>query len=1223
LNTYALHITPYDPAFFAMIFIALTFSLLLWFTKKPNPGANRFLALALVIIVLWIARILGIDIGLSAFFPNWSRLPLQFSLALGPLIYFYVLKITWAEYKFRFKDLLHFCPLLLELGAQVLGFRGVIKTGSATYGTQIFQWLTPLLHLLAFISAGIYLYHSHKLIRRFYNQLKFNGGDRHLHQLRWLHNLLKGFALLWLLWILFTAADYFYFDYQLSTHAYYPLYLALAAITTWMAVAAHLRAEAGVTVEVPSFLKPQLPAELKQKGIWLKKIVKSNLYYQDPELSLVALAEKLELTTHELSRIINTVLKKSFNDFINEYRVQDAIQKMHDPAYDHITLLGIAYDSGFNSQSTFYRTFKQVTGKSPVEYKTELKKQYSSYNLGSPRQFAAVISNYETTPKWPLKKLNRNFMFRNYLKIALRNLLKQKTLAFINVSGLSIGIACVTLLSLFVINEFNFDKFHENAVNIYRPYVLDNTLNGQPGEGVTDFWVGKTTMGEAMKRDLPDIQNFVRIQLPWGENLVRTDKNVERASLTFADNSLFSVFTFPLKYGNISTALHGLNDIVLTETRAKQLFGRDDAVGKIIEIQIGTAFQPFMVSAVAKDLPANSTIRFDILGNFLFAQKNSLIVGNNWHPTVWQTYVQLRPGSTLPGDKRQLARFYKGLNPNYEADLKNSGLTWEKNQQPFIFKLQPLLSIHTDSWFHGWSFTDYEVIDPKTIWLLLAIAAGILLIACINFTTLAIGRSAGRSKEVGVRKVIGAGKRQIIIQFLTEALLLTIVSAALGMLLTYIFLPWFNQLSGRELQFSISLYPQIGLLLAGLVLVVGLLAGSYPALVLSNFKPVEVLKNKIRVGGSNLFTKSLVTFQFVLSITLIIATTTILQQTKYLINKNPGFNKENVVAIDASQVDPNKNFPLFKQAVLAYPEIVGVTSAMAGLGAGNDLLGYSDPGGSGISAAINVVDPDYIKVLGMRLLVGRNFDPMAATDTIKRVIINETMMRAFKWTAQNAVGQTIKNFQGRTAYVIGVVKNFNYRPLSEGVKNQVFETSADKGYIHFYVRINPGNPSPALRVIQKAWNSVTPGIPIKYTFLDDDVNNYYNSEQKWTSMVGWASGLSIFLACLGLLGLAALAAINRTKEIGVRKILGASVLNITGLLLRDFVKLISIAFLIASPIAWYFMSKWLQGYANRISIGWPVFLLAGVFTFGIAVLVIGFQAMKAAVARPVKSLRTE
>ena len=830
----------------------------------------------------------------------------------------------------------------------------------------------------------------------------------------------------------------------------------------------------------------------------------------------------------------------------------------------------------------------------------------------------------EVRRKLKLENLNflkETFMFKNYFKIALRNLQKQKVFALINVFGLSIGIACFSLLLLYAANQFSYDKFHKNAATIYRPYVLDNTLNGEPGVGNTDYsGPAQTTLGAAMKKYFPDVLDYVSVQLPWGESIIRVGNKIDRASVTYADQSLFSIFTFPLKYGSISDALHNLNDVVLTESRAKELFGTDDVVGKTLEISIGTTFQPFKVSAVAKDIPANSTVRFDVLGNFLFAQNAHFIIGNNWHPTIRQTFVQLRPGSKLPDNAKQLDRFLKSLNPNYDADLKSSGLTWNKNESPFIFKLQPLLSIHTDIGFHGWSFTDYNIIDPQTIWILLAIAVGILLIACINFTTLAIGRSAGRGKEVGVRKVIGAEKKQIIFQFLTESLLLAFASAILGFLLANLFLPWFNQLSGGDMQFSLSLYPQMVLLLIGVVLVVGLLAGSYPALVLSNFRPVEVLKNKIRVGGSNLFTKSLVTFQFALSIILIVSTTIILQQTKYMVNKNPGFNKENVLAIDASETDPNKIFPLFRQAVLNHSAIVGVTSSAAGLGAGQDLLGYSD---QGLSAAVNIVDPDYIKVLGMHLIAGSSFEQVAANDTVKRVIINETMMRAFGWTDQNAVGQEIKNFQGRTAHVIGVVQNFYYRPLSEEIKNQLFETTADKGYTHFYVRINAGNPAPALAIIKKAWNSAIPGVPMKYSFLDEDVNTYYQAEQKWSSIVGLAGGLSIFLACLGLLGLAALAAINRTKEIGLRKVLGASVPTIIVLLSKDFLKLIVISFVIASPIGWYFMNRWLQDYANRININWTVFLFAGVFAVAIALITISFHAIKAAIANPVKSLRTE
>ncbi|HXL54990.1 MAG TPA: ABC transporter permease, partial [Chitinophagaceae bacterium] len=388
----------------------------------------------------------------------------------------------------------------------------------------------------------------------------------------------------------------------------------------------------------------------------------------------------------------------------------------------------------------------------------------------------------------------------------------------------------------------------------------------------------------------------------------------------------------------------------------------------------------------------------------------------------------------------------------------------------------------------------------------------------------------------------------------------------------------------------------------------------------SGFRPIEVLKNKIRVGGSNMFTKSLVTFQFALSIILIVSTIIIVQQTKFMVNKNPGFNKENVVVINASETNPDKIFPLFKQAMLNFSSIEGVASAAAGLGAGQNYLGYSD---QGISADINIVDGDYINVLGMKLIAGNNFYATEVNDSIKPIIINETMMRSFGWTEQNAVGKQIKNFQGRTAVVTGVVKNFSYQPLSETVKNQAFITSKDKGYVNFYVRLKPGNPAPALAVMQKEWNDLLPGIPMKYSFLDEDVNNYYKGEERWSSIVGWASGISIFLACLGLLGLAALAAINRAKEIGVRKVLGATVPNLIILLSKDFLKLILLAFVIASPLAWYFMNNWLQGYATHININSWIFVLAGFSAILIALFTISFQAIKVAIANPVKSLRTE
>ena len=824
-------------------------------------------------------------------------------------------------------------------------------------------------------------------------------------------------------------------------------------------------------------------------------------------------------------------------------------------------------------------------------------------------------------------------MIRNYLKVALRNLQKQKIFAFINISGLSIGIACFSLFLLYSFHEFNFDRFHKNAPDIYRAYISD-ALPSSNGINASTDYNGPTpeTWGEAMKRELPDVVNFVRLQLPWGENLVQTGNKTLRAQVGFADQSLFSVFSFPLKYGTKNTALHNKYDVVLTVSKAKELFGTDDVVGKTIEIQLGTKNYPFTISAIAEDAPSNSTIKFDVLGSFTFINSyrpDYFDIGNNWHPTVRQTYVQLKPGSKLPGDARQLERFMESYEPdfisqskNYIAYMKKLGVQWKGNGLPESLRLQPLTTIHTDTSFNAWGFTDHGKIDPKIVWVLLTIAAGILLIACINFTTLSIGRSAGRSKEVGVRKVVGAEKRQIIFQFLTEALLLAVVSAFLGLLMAIFFLPLFNQFAETDLHFSFLQYPQMGIVLIVIVLLIGLLAGSYPALVLSGFKPVEVLKNKIRIGGSNLFTKSLLTFQFVLSIILIISTIIILQQTKYLLNKNPGFDKENVVALDASQADQDKVFPLFKQEALKYHEIEGVTSAAAGLGAGNDFLGYADPG-TGNFADINIIDPDYLKVMGMKLVAGENIQPSSSGDPLKPIIINETMMKAYGWTRQNVIGKQIKNFQGKTAVITGVVKDFNYRPLSERIKNQAFETSENKGYSHFYVRIHAGDPAQALINIEKAWKTVVPNIPMKYSFLDEDVNNYYRSEQRWTSIVGMAGGISIFLACLGLLGLAMLSAINRTKEIGIRKVLGASVTSVIMLLSKDFIRLIIIAFVIATPVAWYIMYRWLQDYAARIGINWWVFALTGLAAAIIGFITISSQSVKAAIANPVKSLRSE
>ncbi len=812
-------------------------------------------------------------------------------------------------------------------------------------------------------------------------------------------------------------------------------------------------------------------------------------------------------------------------------------------------------------------------------------------------------------------------MIKHYFKIALRNLGRQKILSFINISGLSIGLACFSLFLLYSVNEFSFDRFHKDADNIYRVYRWTEAMNNEEAGG--DVYM-PSPLGPAMKTDLPEVKEYVRFQEGWGESFIKADGKVLRAEVAYADPSVLSVFTFPLKYGTPHGALKELQNVVLTKAKAKELFGLDNVVGRKIEIKIGEEFVPFTISAVAEDIPANSSIRFSILGNFLYWEttphgKRGV---NNWHRSAYITYVQLNKGSGLANDVQNLAAFRHKYYPDEEKELKESGFKWEGNKPPVRYGLQPLMAGHTDTKIFGGSV---EQVNPGTIWILLSIAAGVLLIACINFTTLAIGRSARRAKEVGVRKVIGSERKHLIIQFLAEAILLSVLSLLIGLLLVKLLLPYFNKLSGRELHFSFSLYPEMSWMLAGLTLLVGLLAGSYPALILSGFRPIEVLKSKIRVNGANLFTKSLVTVQFALSIGLIICTMIILQQTKFMSSKNPGFNKENIIVVDASDTKTKEIFPLFKQALASRTDIIGVAGAELGLGEGT---GWSRSGFEYNGAHKDVieyfVDDQYIPLMGMKMIAGRNFDPKFTEDTVTSVIVNEAMVRDFGWTIDNAVGQQIKGYmETKTPIVIGVVKDFNYRPLKEKVLPQMFHQYADYAPYKFFVRVKPGNPAPALGAMQKAWTSVVADLPFKYSFLDESLDNFYKSERKWSNIIGWAGGISVFLACLGLFGLAALAAINRTKEIGIRKVLGASLPGIVKLLSKDFLKLVVVALVIAAPFAWYFMNKWLQDFAYRISIGWWVFIAAGAVAVIVAFVTIGVQAVKAGIANPVKSLRTE
>jgi len=806
-------------------------------------------------------------------------------------------------------------------------------------------------------------------------------------------------------------------------------------------------------------------------------------------------------------------------------------------------------------------------------------------------------------------------MLKHYIRLAGRHLAKQKLLTGINIVGLSLGLACCILLILYGVNELNYDNWHVHADRLYRVnevWTRDDVQRGDAGL--------YTPLGPAMKQEFPDVVDYARIS-SGSREIVRVNDQLIPISVTYADPQLFSLFTFPLLKGDPAAVLKDPHNVVLTRDKAMQLFGRLDVLGQTIELKKDSSYEPFVVAGVAENIPDNTSIHFDMLGSYEYAlmgdRKESI---NNWHMTFGdQTFVLLRPGSRLMHEPEKLLQFrLKYADEGEKAELK------KRKQAPANFELQPVKEMHTDTrieWGPPGTTT-----DPKNIWIMLAIAGGIVLIASINFTTLAIARSAGRAKEVGVRKVIGGRRGQLIWQFLTESVLLTLLSAVLGLILAYALLPWFNQLSGKTLVLSFHRWPQLIWMLVGLVLLVGLFAGSYPALVLSGFNAVAVLKNKIRLGGENFFTKTLVTFQFVLSIGLVIATMIILRQVAYMRAMDLGLIKENTVVINTSDVNGSKVYPYLRQALASRPEVLAIGATQIGLGEGQGFMGGGyDFNGKQDGVIEYPVDTAFMNVIGMRLLAGRSFGGDRGLDTAGAVIVNETLVKNdLGLTPAEAIGVQFKSKfgEGRKT-IIGVVKDFNFEKLTRHVRAQLFFIPPDLRPERVFVHLRAGDPTATLSAIEAAWKSAIPELPLRYSFLDEDLDRYYKAEARWRDIIGCAGGISIFLACLGLFGLAALTAINRIKEIGIRKVLGASVMEIMQLVIAGFLKLVLLASLIASPLAWYFMNKWLQQFAYRIEPGWWLFAATALAAVCIAAFTIATQAFRAASANPVNNLRTE
>lgn len=585
------------------------------------------------------------------------------------------------------------------------------------------------------------------MIERFYQHLKFNDGDRYRLELRWLHRLLAGFGLVWLFWIPYTAIDYSVYHYRLSVHAYYPLYILLAIMVIRVGVMAFLKSDNKVSVEVPPFSKSLIPAELRQKGIWLKRMMEANLFHQDVELSLSSLAEKLGIHSHELSRIINIALKKNFNDFINEYRIRDVVQKMQDPAYNRMTLLGIAFESGFNSKSTFNRTFREMTGKSPTEYKNDRKKEGPSYHLRPYSGPAAVVSYHQATPKWSEEKLNRNYMFKNYLKIAWRNLMRNKSYAIINVTGLTVGIAACLLIFLIVQFETSFDTFHTKKNSIYRVVTASKGPNGLDLGGGVPF-----PTSQALRIDYPQLEEVAAIFKYGGLYSIgdaankQAVKKFNEDDAYYCEPQFFDIFDFGWLAGDKKNALSEPNTAVLTQDEADKFFGDwHNAIGKVIRFENKTDFK---VTGILKNFPDNTDFPVKIMMSYATArQKGGNFSGNmnDWVSIFGShdVFVVLPPNLSVAQFNQDLTAFVKKHKP---AEYVKEGM-----------QLQPLSEMHYNTEVNIFSNHPFSKELIKAISL---IGMFLLLIACVNFINLATAQAVNRSKEVGIRKVLGSNRKQ-------------------------------------------------------------------------------------------------------------------------------------------------------------------------------------------------------------------------------------------------------------------------------------------------------------------------------------------------------------------------------------------------------------------------------------------------------------------------------
>lgn len=784
----------------------------------------------------------------------------------------------------------------------------------------------------------------------------------------------------------------------------------------------------------------------------------------------------------------------------------------------------------------------------------------------------------------------------------------------INIVGLGVGLATCMLIMLFVRHELSYDKFNKNASRIFRI-----TFHGRIGGKEINIAGAPAPAGPAIANDYPGVEAYTRISQEGSYVVKNGQEKFKEDRVVFADSNFLRIFSIPLLKGDPKTALTEPNTLVLTESMARKYFGAADPVGKSLEMGTRGLFR---ITGVCGDIPSNSHFHYDF-----FVSLKSKKLGEKWLSSGAHTYILLREGypvEKLAAQNQQIIRKYIG--PEIQEFLGISLEEYLRKGDSFGLKFQPLTDIHLRSNLENELESNGDV---KYVYVFSVIALFILLIACINFMNLSTAGSANRAKEVGVRKVLGSLQQQLIRQFLAESVLLTFLALTVACAIVLLVLPGFNELAGKQFDIrAVFNFKMISYTIVGCLLI-GLAAGSYPAFFLSSFKPISMLKGSLQIGmKSGWLRNSLVTVQFVVSIGMIISTIIVSQQLRFIQNKKVGFDKDKVIILHDTYIIGDK-LNAFKE------EIEKMSQVNATSFAGYMPAGSSNSGNDGFKAEsipdqvspfrlrTYSIDENYLSTLGIALSLGRNFSKTFSSDSAA-VLVNEAAVKQFGW--KKPIGQRISTIGNgsegskRTYTVVGVTKDFHFESMHQHIAPLIMYYGGDRYQIA--LRITSSDIPDFLKTLGEKWKAQT-DIPFSYSFLDERFNKMYESEKRIGELFGIFASLGVMIACLGLFGLATFTTIQRTKEIGVRKVLGASVMSIVALLSQDFLKLIIVAIVIATPIAWYGMDQWLKDFAYKIHIQWWIFALAGLLAVGIALLTVSFQSIKAALMNPVKSLRSE